>query len=138
LTVPDKNEDGVVDKQDLDFVEDENGDFVGDFVVRQADFYPGMQAWGFVDTTRYSLGVDADGALSFEQDPYESCTAEFGYTENTYSLNFRAGLQSPDILNRPDDYIRAGAWVTAAGFTWTDPEQDAEIVLDTRVSQTGE
>lgn len=119
LLPPDRNEDGVLDAADLDFVENENGDFVGTFSIPQTDFTPGLAAWAFMDAPNFS-------APTF----YKSCSTDRGYNETTYDRNFRAGGQLPDVLNRPWDYLELGDYAAGRPYTWDDPTAEAEIVLD--------
>jgi hypothetical protein len=131
----DRNDDGTVDKQDLDFVEDENGDFVGKFEILQADFYPGMVAWGFLDDAEiFRTTRESDGAIVQNMDEFTTCDPTRGYSEGTYQRNYRAGLQATDTLNRPLNYLKnTEGWVSDQGFTWTDPAEPANIVLDVSV-----
>ncbi len=135
LTTKDRNEDGVVDKNDLDFVEDENGDFVGKFEILQADFHPGMVAWGFLDDAEiFRTTREEDGAIVQNMDEFTTCDPTRGYSEGTYQRNYRAGLQATDTLNRPLNYLKnTEAWLSDQGFTWTDPAEPANIVLDVSV-----
>jgi hypothetical protein len=118
---PDRNEDGVVDAEDLDFVENADGDFVGRFEILQAEFYPGMTAWAFMD------------APSTVQYSFSTCDPANGYFEGTYDRQYQAGLQFSDVLNRPSAYLIDGDWVSSEGFVWDDPEDDAQILIDERV-----
>jgi hypothetical protein len=118
LLPPDRNDDGAIDAADLDFVEDGDGNFVANFEILQADFYPGMQAWAFVDTP------------SSESFRLNSCNPQIGYTENTYDRNYRTGAQVTNLLNRPFEYLEPGDWVASFAYQWDDPEEAAEITVD--------
>lgn len=117
----DRNGDGNIDAGDLDFVKDENDDWVGTFRIWEQEFFEGFELWGFMDAP-----VGQEYAFS-------SCDTTLGYTENTYTRNFRAGAQFQDLLNVPRKYINDGDWVASRPFTWTDDQAVAEIVIDFQV-----
>ena len=121
----DRNDDGLLDANDLDFtlVEDPDGDyFEGEFTIPQAEFFPGMKAWAMLE--RPSAG-------SFLYD--DTCNDELGYQEFTFDQNWRAGASNQDVLNRPAGYLNTGDRVASVGFEWNDPWEPAEIVLDFEV-----
>jgi hypothetical protein len=121
IVATDRNKDGAVDAQDLDFVENADGDFVGRFEILQAEFYPGMMAWAFMDspsTVRYN---------------FTTCDTTNGYFEGTYNNNYNVGLQFSDVLNRPSTYLIDGDWVSTEGYVWDDPQAEAQIVVGERV-----
>jgi hypothetical protein len=133
----DNNDDGKIDKLDLDWQEDENGDFVANFEILQADFYPGMTAWAFLDDVDFIVTQEEDGRTIQKVRQFETCDNSRGYTENTYNRNFRAGLQRTDVLNTPRTYLNGTeTWVASQGYTWDDYEAEANIVLDFNV-ETG-
>lgn len=118
LPTEDRNGDGAIDASDLDFVADENGDWVGTFRLWEQEFFEGFQLWGFMDAP-----VGQEFAFS-------SCDPTLGYTENTYTRNFRAGAQYQDLLNVPRKYINDGDWVASRPFTWDNDQELGEIVID--------
>lgn len=126
---PDRNEDGQLTAADLDFVEDANGDFVGEFEMLRADFYPGMVAWAFMDKPSF-FETEVPPPLHLQHEPFNSCDAANGYQENTYNRQFRAGLQNAAILNFPEFFLEDGDRLSGQAFEWTDPEADADLVLD--------
>ncbi|HMV65420.1 MAG TPA: hypothetical protein PKA64_01125 [Myxococcota bacterium] len=132
IIASDRDGDGERTAADLDFVEDENGDFVAEFEMLRADFYPGMVAWAFMDKTSF-FETEVPPPLHLQQAPYDTCSAQNGYFENTYDRNFRAGLQNAAILNVPEYFLQDGDRISTQEFEWTDPEQDAELVLDFEV-----
>jgi hypothetical protein len=117
ITATDRNEDGFVDENDLDFVED-GDDFVADFTIWQQDFYEGMTAWAFLDSPAPSVYT------------FDTCNADLGFQENEYNRDFRAGTQEVDILNVPSNYLVPGDYVASTGFIWNDPTEIAEITID--------
>ncbi len=122
----DRNGDDVIDAGDLDFVED-GDNFVGEFVIPEAEFFEDMTAWAFME--RPGPTNLTTGPLS-----YNTCNPTLGYQEFTYNQNWRAGTQFQDVLNRPAAYTETGDYVSSTGFTWADdPFEPAEIVLDFEV-----
>lgn len=126
----DRTGDGAIDAADLDFVEDENGDFVGTFEIPQADFYSGMKAWAFMDTPVFFQTQEPGKPLRTSQGQYGTCLPSIGYGENTYDRNFQAGNHHPSVLNAPGSFLNEGDRVACQSFEWTEPEADAELVLD--------
>ena len=45
--------------------------------------------------------------------------------------------QFKDILNNPTFYIQRDDWVTSQPFTWDDPEQPGNIVVDLPIAAPG-
>lgn len=119
----DRNEDGEIDEGDLDFVVDGNGDFVAQFIIREADYFEGMTAWGF---------MDAPSGLGFD---FATCDQERGFNDTNYNANYQAGVQQVNVLNIPDAYLDAGDYVARHGFVWDDPYAAAELVLDFKVGR---
>lgn len=117
----DRNGDGEIDAGDLDFVED-GDNFVADFVIREAEFFEGMSAWGFMERPE-------PGSFNFDS----TCNPELGYQEFTYDQNWRAGTQFQNVLNRPANYTETGDWVSSSGFEWADPYEPAILNLDLTV-----
>lgn len=130
LLPPDRDGDGTLTATDLDFVEDENGDFVGTFQIPQADFYAGMHAWAYVDTPSFFVAQEEGQPRRNVQAPFDTCLATIGYNENTYDRDFQAGNHHPAALNTPSRFLKDGDRVSCNSFEWTEPEQDAELVLD--------
>ena len=102
---------------------------MGTFEIPQADFYSGMKAWAFMDTPVF-FQTEQDGALRTSQGQYGTCLPSIGYQENTYDRNFQAGNHNPFALNAPGSLINEGDRVACHSFEWTEPEADAELVLD--------
>jgi hypothetical protein len=121
ITPSDNNGDGTIDALDLDFLENEDGDFVGSFDILQQEFVPGMTVWAY---------MDAPDSSEFT---FDSCDENQGYFESTYNRFYQGGVQFPDVLNLPSRHIKAGDWVSSYGYVWTDMEDDAELAIDFQV-----
>ena len=122
ITAADRNEDGVIDAGDLDFVE-EGDDYVANFKIWQQDFYEGMTLWGIHDAPAPAVYT------------YDTCNPELGFQENEYNRDFRAGTQHIDVLNVPLEYLSPGDHVASSGFVWNDPTEIAEITIDLEVER---
>jgi hypothetical protein len=121
ITPTDRNGDGEINGLDLDFVENDDGDYIGSFEILQQDFIPGMTAWAYMDSP--------DSA----EFTFDSCDENQGYFESTYNRFFQGGVQAPDVLNLPSRHIESGDWVSSFGYVWEDMEDDAEISIDFNV-----
>jgi hypothetical protein len=119
----DDNADGVVDAQDLDFLD--AGDFFeAEFTIYQAEFFEGMSAWAFLDNAN---------SIDFT---HSTCNPAEGYFENTYNRRYQAGTQFADVLNTPFEYIDDEDWVSSEAFIWDDPFTPADLTLDLSVAST--
>jgi hypothetical protein len=136
LTAEDRNEDGKIDKMDLDFVQD-GEDFVAEFTIYQQEFAwdvnqedcepgvdcKGFSLWGFMDAPGPSLNfTTCDGSSGANAIPV-----------NDYDAQFVGGVPYKDILNSPSKYITSGDWVSNEGFQWDDIYEQPELVIDTEV-----
>lgn len=135
----DRNDDGAIDAADLDFVEDENGDFVANVRIWQQEFVEGSKLWGFMDAPG-SLGTEADAEnveagrdRGFSYD-FTTCDPNVGFLDQTYSNEVRGTYAFRDVLNQPYKYIGAGDYVTRTAHTWTTPYEIPQIVLDLQVT----
>lgn len=123
-TAPDRNDDGVIDAEDLDFVLDDSGEFfVGEFKLRQSEFFAGQTVWAYMDAPTASGRFD-------------SCNDTEGYFETTYNRNYQTGIPQPDLLNYPANYIAEGDWVVSEGYEWVDPYAEPALTLDFEVGVT--
>ncbi|MEE2830072.1 MAG: hypothetical protein VX498_12855 [Myxococcota bacterium] len=84
--------------EQLDFTEDENGDWVADFRAWHTRLPAGAILWGFADNDFTSCSVD-QGAINRRQDD-----------DGNY---FREGTNFNDVLNFPDKYITDGDLVSS-------------------------
>ena len=122
LTVTeDRNEDGVLDGGDLDFIENADGDFEAIFTIHQQDFIEGMSLWGWMD------------APSIISNQYSTCDPEDGYQESEYNSNFFGGRQYRDLLNFPSIYISSGDWVSSQAHQYVQVDDIVELRLDYEV-----
>ncbi len=121
----DRNDDGNIDGLDLDFVKNADGDYEAPFTIWQQEFFKGFQLWSF---------MDSPDPASFK---YSTCDASNGFLENEYNQDFYAGTQFKDILNNPTFYIQRDDWVTSQPFTWDDPEQPGNVVIDLPIAAPG-
>ena len=122
----DRNEDGLLDKLDLDFVEDGDGNFKAEFNIRQQEYFQSDEGQGF---TLWGW-MDAPSETSYQ---FSTCDPNDGYVENEYNRNFRAGRPYRGLLNVPTQYIADGDWVASDPHTYTSPEDTPTIHLDYRV-----
>ncbi|MBN2798981.1 MAG: hypothetical protein JXX28_07515 [Deltaproteobacteria bacterium] len=121
----DRNEDGVIDLKDLDFVQGNDGKFYADFTIWQTQYVDGFTLWGWMD------------APSEVSHMFSTCDPSQGYQESTYSSDFAGGMQYPDLLNSPSLYISSGDWVVSSGgtHTYSSPDDHPEIHLDFLVTE---
>ena len=87
-----------VGADDLDFAQDEAGDWVADFRAWHTRVPEGALIWGFVDNDHTSCTVDR-GAVNRR-------SSEDG-------IYFQEGAHFQDVLNFPDKYITPGDLVTS-------------------------
>jgi len=131
LVADDSNDDGVVDKMDLQFVENADGDFEAEFTVIQQEYFEGevdgemrgMTLWGWMDSPS-----KVDGRLS-------TCNDRGGQSDTQYDDTFQVGVQYRTLLNFPSEYIQEGDYVSTEGFTYSSPDDEAVITLDFEVEE---
>jgi len=131
----DKNEDGQIDLNDLDFVQNSDGDWEADFTIWQQQFVEGFRLWGWMD-------APAEAGYVFEEDlqsefRYSSCNPNQGYNQFIYDRDYFAGTQYVDLLNVPSNYITNGDWVAEESIAWNDPEEEVVLRLGVQHGATG-
>jgi hypothetical protein len=121
----DRNEDGALDRKDLDFVQQDDGNFVADFTLYQQEYFEnaesgeGFTLWGWMD------------APSDQSYRFTSCDPNRGFQENDYTSDFQGGAPYQDLLNRPSQYITSGDWVASEGYVYKGADDaDVTITLD--------
>lgn len=131
----DRNGDGALDKADLDFVENAEGDFEGQFTIWQQEMFyevddtdgeqDAMVLWGFMDAPsdsgyKFATCNDADGT---------------GFFAGEYTMEFYGGAVDSYVLNSPSLYLQAGDhdWVASEGFEWAEWGAQPQLVLDWEV-----
>jgi hypothetical protein len=129
----DKNEDGKVTDDELDFVFDEQAnEWVGDFEIRQQELFydteqknctPGrdcrsMTLWGWTD-------APANGSFT-----YKTCDTTEGFNLSQYNETFTGGRVWNDLLNFPTKYIEAGDYVASQPYEWKDIYSEPDIYFD--------
>jgi hypothetical protein len=117
----DKNEDGELNKQDLEFVENADGDMEAEFKVWQQEYVPGFKLWAFMDTPSR-----VDGRLT-------SCDSTEGTNVGQYVDSFQGGRPFRFLLNRPDTYITEGDVVSSTPHEYASVDDDVTITLDFEV-----
>jgi hypothetical protein len=131
VTAMDSNDDGVVDLNDLDFVEGSDGNFYAEFDFWQQEYFEeqggeegsskGFSLWGWMD------------APSQSSLRYGTCNSSDGYQEQTYNNDFFGGQQYDDLINLPANYISDGDWVSTTGYTYESPFDTPELWIDFEV-----
>ncbi|MCB9677548.1 MAG: hypothetical protein H6737_20750 [Alphaproteobacteria bacterium] len=134
LTVTsDRNEDGVLDHEDLDFVERTDGNFEGEFLIWQQEYATnadgqGFTLWAFMDSP-----APGDGAFS-------TCDSTRGRQVDEYAEDFRAGAVYQDLLNRPSVRLNRGDWVAGQqeatgdyGYIYQSPDDLPEIWINWQI-----
>lgn len=129
LTVTeDKNEDGALDELDLDFVQQDDGTFVAEFIIRQQEYFEneesgqGFSLWGWMDAP------DENSNL------FTTCDSSGGFLESEYAANFYGGRPQRDLLNFPATYITSGDWVASEAYVYSSPDdENVEITLGLQV-----
>lgn len=122
LVAEDENEDGQIDTNDLQFIENADGDFEAEFIVYQQEFFEGMHLWGWMDSPN-----EIDGSL-------ETCNERGGFNDVQYDDTFSAGVQYQALLNFPDFYIQEGDYVAPTpGWEYTSVDDEVVIRLDVEV-----
>lgn len=126
IIASDQDGDGTVTDKDLDFVENEDGDFEGTFTLWQQEFYKsddgvGMSLWGWMD-------APSDGGFR-----YSTCDPNQGYQQVWYDQQFFGGRQFSDVLNQPSQYIGAGDWVATEPHIYEEWDDSVVLRLGTKV-----
>lgn len=119
----DRNDDGQINEQDLDFVERSDGHFEANFMLWQMEMFEGMVAWAFMDRPS-----EVDLTLT-------TCDPGEGFHVSEYNADFYGGTFYEDILNFPSERITPGDWVTTEGVEWTAWDLNPEIWIDFPVEQ---
>lgn len=110
---------------DLDFEENEDGDFVADYRIWQANYREGASVWAYMDPPlSQAAGTDAF--------TFSTCGSDQGsYDENTYDRQYEVGSVDRDVLNVPT--VLPGTYVPKETYIWNDPYALGDIVLDFKV-----
>jgi len=119
----DKNEDGVIDAKDLDFVENADGDFEAEFTIFNQDYIEGFSLWGW---------MDAPSETSYK---FSTCDPTSGYSHREYNEQYFGGRAWRDLLNRPSDVITEGDWVSGEAHIYQSIDDTVELKLDFMVGQ---
>ena len=132
VTANDDNKDGVIDLNDLDFVEGSDGNFYADFTFWQQEYFEEADPEEGVDPSGFSVWgwMDAPSQASLK---FGTCNASQGYQENTYNNSFFGGQQYNDLMNFPANYISGGDWVASTGYTYETPYDTPEVWIDFEV-----
>ena len=112
----DQNDDGKLTELDLDLVENADGDFEGEFLLQQQDFYwdqnqqdcePG------IDCTGFSVWAFMDGPAQLDS-TFTTCESagQLGFEVEDYQHDFFGGRVESNVLNQPGSYISLGDWVS--------------------------
>lgn len=121
----DRNEDGVVDENDLMFVQNADGDFEADFTIYQQEFFSdeetgqGFSLWGWMDAPADVLAT------------YSTCTDDSdynGFDVDYYNIDYTGPVQYPELLNFPSDYIDEGDYVSSAEHVY-ETAYDTGVVI---------
>jgi hypothetical protein len=119
----DINDDGVLDKNDLDFVEQDDGSFAAPFDIRQQEYFQSDEGEGF---TLWGW-MDAPSDTSYQ---FSSCDPNAGFLESEYNRHFYGGRPYRGLLNLPTQYISAGDWVASDAYVYESPDDTPTIHLD--------
>lgn len=119
----DTNEDGQIDKLDLEFVENADGDFEGQFKIWQQEFVEGFKLWGFMDAPSLT-----DGRLN-------SCDPSEGFYDGEYDSNFRGGRPYRALLNFPQAFLQEGDWVVSTPHEYSAWDDQVTITMDFEVQE---
>ncbi|MFK7930171.1 MAG: hypothetical protein AB8H79_18410, partial [Myxococcota bacterium] len=117
----DRDENGTIDTNDLQFVENADGDMEAEFTIFQQEFVPGFKLWGWMDSPS-----PVDGRLN-------TCDPLAGFNGGDYNDQFTGGVQRNDLLNYPNDHIQQGDWVVSDPFVYETVEDDVVLTLDFEV-----
>jgi hypothetical protein len=123
ITATDRNDDGAINGDDLDFTQRSDGKWEADFTIHQMEWFEGFSLWGW---------MDAPSQSTFR---YTTCDPENGFTVNEYNQEFDGGRQYRELLNFPSLYLGAGDFVSSASpddgaYIWDTPDDIHEIELD--------
>jgi hypothetical protein len=128
LTVTeDVNEDGSLDKGDLEFVEQQDGSWQASFSILQQEYFEndetgqGFTLWGWMD------------APSTVSNKFSTCEPEQGLRVTEYNRDFYAGQPYNDLLNFPQKYIAGGDYVASEAHVYQSPEDEVTLRLDFKV-----
>ncbi len=119
----DRNDDGLITLEDLEFVENADGDFEAEFIFHQQEFFQGFQLWGWMDSPAL-----VDGRLN-------SCDPSQGFQDGEYTNSFRGGRPFRDLLNFPSTYIQEGDWVVSEPHVYTSVDDTVVIRIDEEVTE---
>jgi hypothetical protein len=122
----DRNDDGVIDKLDLDFVEQADGTFAAQFTVRQQEYFQSDEGVGF---TLWGW-MDAPSEASYQ---FSTCDMNDGFQQGQYNSNFFAGRPYRALLNAPTQFIADGDWVASEGYVYSSADDTPTLNLDFRV-----
>ena len=117
----DTNEDGTIDALDLEFVENADGDFEGDFKIWQQEFTDGFKLWGWMDAPARN-----DGRIN-------TCNSSEGFYDGEYTSNYRGGRPYRELLNFPQDFLQEGDWVASDPHVYSAWDDDVVITMDFEV-----
>lgn len=127
----DRNDDGVIDEKDLDFVQRNDGKWEAEFVIWQQEYFENDECTG--DRCGFTLWgwMDAPSDASYQ---FSTCDPTDGQSDTSYASSFYGGRQYRDLLNFPSNYISAGDYVATEGYVYASPtDDDVSIELDYRV-----
>jgi hypothetical protein len=110
----------------LDFTENDDGDFVGQFDMKAVTWMEGMQLWGWIDNPSNDFTFATCDPNLYGQARYE-------YSQT--SASFQAGGGYYDVLNFPSLYISDEDWVVGTPFTMSTKDEEPELKLDFVVGQ---
>lgn len=110
---------------ELDFVENSDGDFEAEYDMWQVTYYQNMQLWGWVD-------------VPDETYRFSTCDPNRGGENQEYNNNYQYGANVADVLNFPGENISSGDYVISEPATITaedadafrDSEEEPRLVID--------
>ncbi|MES2645000.1 MAG: hypothetical protein V4850_36275 [Myxococcota bacterium] len=108
---------------DLQFTQNDDGDFVADFTMPHTVFVEGMTIWGWMDAPAI---VPANPT---ESGGFSTCDPTQGREFDEYNSNFTEGRVYFDALNTPSQYIYAGDWVADGEAVVNSPEDEPVVRL---------
>lgn len=114
----DRNDDGVIDEKDLDFVQRSDGAFEAPFTIFQQDFVEGFSLWGWMDSP------------SPADQSFRTCDPTEGFNVAEYDADFNGGTLYDNLLNFPSNYIERGDYVASTGFTYQSADETPELLID--------
>lgn len=123
LTASDKNDDGNVDANDLDFVQAGDGWWEAEFTLWQQEYFAsedgatGFTLWGWMD------------APSESTYKFSTCDPEEGRYIEEYNVEMYGGRPYRDLLNFPSVYIAQGDYTTA-GYVYQSPDDEPVLELN--------